>query len=92
MYLLSSLLLKKLSEIPVGSGGFFINRNKSYDKILGIIIPDLLMDLMSCHGFLKNKNSVVILERPKKMLEYYFPKDLLFLNPILLIWKNLQIR
>ena len=32
------------------------------------------MNLMSCHVFLKNKDSVVILKCPKRMLEYYFSK------------------
>ena len=32
------------------------------------------MNLMSCHGFLKNIHSVVILKFPKRMLEYYFSK------------------
>ena len=41
----------KLSNLPVNTGGRFQNLNKSYDKILGIGIPDLLMNLMSCHGF-----------------------------------------
>ena len=40
-----------LSEIGLGSGGRFKHFNKNYDKILGIGIPDLLMNLMSCHGF-----------------------------------------
>ena len=42
--------------------------------ILVIGIPDLLMNLISCHGFLKNINSVVVLKCPKRMLEYYFSK------------------
>ena len=42
---------KKLSELGIGSGGRFKHVNKSYDKILGIGTPDLLMNLMSCHGF-----------------------------------------
>ena len=41
---------------------------------MGIGIPDLLMKLMSCHGFLKKKNSIVILKFPKRILKYYFPK------------------
>ena len=61
---------KFLSELPVGTGGGFKHGNKSYDRILGIGIPDLLMNLVSCHGFLKNKKSVVILKCPKSMLEY----------------------
>ena len=42
---------KELIELPVGSGGGFKHEDKSYYKILGIGIPDLLMNLMSCHGF-----------------------------------------
>ena len=60
-----------LSELPVDTEGGFNHGNKIYGKILGIGIPDLLMNLMSCHGFLKNKTSVVILKCPKRMLEYY---------------------
>ena len=41
---------------------------------MGIGIPDLLMNLMSCHGFLKKIDSVVILKCPKRMLEYYLSK------------------
>ena len=52
---------KKLSEICLGSGGSYKNFNKSYDNLLGVGIPNLLMNLMSCHGFLKNKYSFVIL-------------------------------
>ena len=52
----------------------FLNMKKRYDKILGIGIPDLLMNWMSCHGFLKNINPIVILKCPKRMLEYHFSK------------------
>ena len=62
------------SEPRLGSGGSFKHVNKSYDNILGIGIPDLLMNLMSCHGFLKSKDSVVILKFPNRMFEYYFSK------------------
>ena len=34
-------------------GGFF-------DKLLGKVVPDLLMNLLSCHGGRKNINSTVI--------------------------------
>ena len=47
---------------------------KGFDRILGIGVPYLLMNLMSCHGFLKNINYVVILKFSKRMLEYYFSK------------------
>ena len=42
---------KQIIKITVNTGGGFKNGNKSYDKILGIGIPDLLMNLMSCHAF-----------------------------------------
>ena len=43
-------------------------------------IPDLLMNLMSCHCFLKNKDSVVILKCPNRMIEYYFSKGLTYFD------------
>ena len=60
---------KNISKIPVNTGGGLRNGNKSYEKILGIGIPNLLMNLMSFHGFLKNINPIVILKCPKRMLE-----------------------
>ena len=63
-----------LSELRLGTGGSYKNFNKSYDNVLGIGIPDLLMNLLSCHGFLKNKDSVVIIKCPNGMFEYYFSK------------------
>ena len=58
----------KKSEPHVGTGGGFKHGKKSYDKRLGIGIPDLLMNLISCHFFLKNINTIVILKCPKRML------------------------
>ena len=69
-----------LSEIPVSSGGGSKNGDKDFDKILGIGIPYLLMNSMSCHGFLKNIKYVVILKCPKRMLEYYFSKGFTILE------------
>ena len=69
---------KELSEIGLSSDGRFKHVNKSYDDILGIEIQDLLMNLMSCHGFWKNKCYVVILKCPKRIFEYYFSKG--FIN------------
>ena len=65
---------RQISELALGPGGGYKHEEKSYDKILGIGNPDLLMNLMSCHGFLKNKYPVVILTFTKKMFEYYFSK------------------
>ena len=33
---------------------------KLFDKLLGKVIPALLMNLLSCRGFMKNKNPTVI--------------------------------
>ena len=84
---------KKLSELGLGSGGHFKHVKKSYDNILGIGIPDLLMNLMSCHGFLKSKDSIVMLKCPKSMFEYYFPqKDSFIPIEIKAIWKNVYLQ
>ena len=80
LYWLSSFSIKKLSEIPVGSGGGSKHGDKIFDKVLGIGIQDFLMNLMSCPGFLKNINSVVILKYPKRVLEYYFSKGFTILE------------
>ena len=59
---------KKKTELGLGSGGGYKHEEWSYDKILVILIPDLLMNLMSCHGFLDNKDSVVVLKHLKRCL------------------------
>ena len=64
----------------MGSGGGSKHRDKCFDRILGIGIPDLFMNLMSCHCFFKNINYVVILKCPKNMLEYYFSKGFAILE------------
>ena len=64
----------------MGSGGGSKRGDKSFDRILGIGIPCLLMNLMSCHGFLKHINYVVILNFPKRMLEYNFSKGFTILE------------
>ena len=58
----------------MGSQGDYKHGDKTIDRILGIVIPDLLMNLMSCRRFLKNINTFVILKYTKRMLEYYFSK------------------
>ena len=45
-----------------------------YNNLLGIGIPDLLLNLLSYHGFKKNNDSFVILKCPNRMSEYYFNK------------------
>ena len=61
-------------------GGSSKHGDKSFDKILGIGILDLLINLISCRWFLKNINSVVVLKCPKRMLGYYFSKGFTILE------------
>ena len=61
---------KKISHIPVDSKYV----EKDFNRILGIGIPDLLIKILLYHGFLKNIKFIVILNCPKRMLEYYFSK------------------
>ena len=48
---------------------------KTFNRILAIGIPDLLMNLLSYSGFLMNIRSIVMLKCPKRMLEYYLSKE-----------------
>ena len=50
LYLLSSLSIKKLSEITMGYKEGYKDGDKSFNIILGIGIPIFLMNLMSCRG------------------------------------------
>ena len=59
----------KLSKVPVGYRGVYKHRYKSFDRTTGIGISYLLMNLISCHGFLMKVNYVVIIKFPKRMLE-----------------------
>ena len=45
-----------------------------YDNLFGIGIPDILLNMLSCHGFLNNNESIVIIKFPNRMSEYYFNK------------------
>ena len=72
--------IKKSSEITAGSKQGSKHGEKSFNIILGIGIKYFLMNLISCHGFLKNINYVVILKFPKRILEYYFSKGFTILE------------
>ena len=67
--LIIQFLNKKLSEIPVGSGGSYKHGDKMFENNIGYWKSIFLMNLMSCNGILKNINSVVILKCPKRMFE-----------------------
>ena len=51
-----------------------------YNNLFGIGIPDILLNMLSCHEFLKNYDSIVILKCPNRMSEYYFNKGFIELK------------
>ena len=59
----------KSSDLRLGVSGRYKHLDKSYDKVLGFGIPYILLNLLSCQGFLKNIESVVILKCPHRMSE-----------------------
>ena len=46
----------------------------SFNILLGIGIPELLMDLVSCHGFMKKPSSTVILNCRSSLVNNYLAK------------------
>ena len=67
----------KLSYLHLGCTGSNKHNGTYYDNVLVIGIPDLLLNFLSCHGFLKINESVVILKYPNRMSEYYFNKGII---------------
>ena len=55
---------------------------KLFEKLLGIVVPYLLMKFLLCHGFITNLNSTVMENILHERLEKYFFKGFLFWNAI----------
>ena len=45
--------------------------NTTFNDISGIGIPGLLMNIISCHGFVNVNKSTVILSCHRKLVDYY---------------------
>ena len=52
----------------------------SYNKLLGIGIIEVLMNLISCNIFMENKNSNVILVRRSRLGYYFLEKGLVIIE------------
>ena len=65
---------KKISELNLGCSLKTKHENKDYDKLFGIGIPDIFVNMLSCQVFLNSNESIVILKCPNRMSEYYFNK------------------
>ena len=57
-------LNNRLSEIKIGTTFLHKHDNKIYNNLFGIGIPDIIMNMVSCHGFINNNDSIVILKCP----------------------------
>ena len=89
--LVIQVLRRKVSDLRLGTGGSYKHFDKSYDNIFGIGIPYMLMNFLPCHGFLKNKYSVVILKFPNRMFEYYFSKEFIIFGCYIFL-ENFHLR
>ena len=67
-------LNNRLSEINIDNSFLHKHDDKDYNNLFGIGIPDILMNMVSCHGFINNNDSIVILKCPNQMSQYYFNK------------------
>ena len=74
IYYLSTDKLK-VSDLKIGCTGSSKHNGMDYNNLFGIGIPDLLLNMLSCHGCIKNNDSVVILKYPNRMSEYYYIKE-----------------
>ena len=69
--LIIQVLRKKICDLRLGVGRSYKYLDKKYNNVLGFGITYLLMNLLSCQGFLKNNDSIVILKYPNSMFKYY---------------------
>ena len=60
---------KKISELRLGCTLSSKHDGMDYNNLFGIGIPDILLNMLSCHGFLNNNDSIVILKCPNRMSE-----------------------
>ena len=66
----------KISELRLGYTLQIKHDGMDYNNLFGIGIPDILLNMLSCRGFLNNNEYIVILKCPNRMSEYYFNKGL----------------
>ena len=66
--------IKKISEFRLGYTLKTKHEGMDYDNLFSIGIPYIFLNMLSCHGFLNNNESIVVLKCPNRMSEYYFNK------------------
>ena len=71
---------KKIIELRLGCTLKTKHEGMDYDNLFDIGIKDILFNMLSCHKFLNNNESIVILKCPNRMSEYYFNKGFIQLS------------
>ena len=66
---------KKISELRLGCTLQIKHDSMGYDNLFGMGIPDILLNMLSCHGFLNDSESIVILKCPNRMSDTILIKD-----------------
>ena len=61
---------KTISDVS----GDIVFEKKIYNELIGIGIPEVLINLIILHGFMKNKYSTVILVCSSRLVNYYIKK------------------
>ena len=49
----------KITHLRLGVTGRYKHYDTEYDNVLGIGIPDISLNFLSCHGFSKNNESAM---------------------------------
>ena len=49
-------------------------KQESFNILIGIGIPEVLLNLVSCHGFMEKLNSNIILNLWSRLVNYYLAK------------------
>ena len=73
-------LNKRLSELKIGTTLLHKHDDQDYNNLFGISIPDIIMNMVSCHGFINNNDSIVILKCPNQIFNIILIKDSLKSN------------
>ena len=61
--------IKKISELRLGCTLQTRHEGMNYESLFGIGIREILLNMLSCHGFYNNNESIVILKCPNRMSE-----------------------
>ena len=67
------ILNKRLSELKLGNSMITRHENQDYNNLFGIGIPDIFMNMLSCHGFINNNDSIRTFQYHNRIVVVYKP-------------------